>query len=164
MVNPSKPDQVRPSSCTAPVMLVAGSPLVNVTLSLNRKFVAAPAEMPEAPPKVLWNVTRPVAELLTVKEAPTASPKLETAPETVVVPAPTPAASVRSCLPPALVVIPILPALESSVAAPAEIPESAATALWEVSTLSPHVALPSSAPTASPKLETAPETVVVPAP
>src|SRR5258708_7501763 len=95
-VIPSKPDQLSPSKVTLPDKEVAVSPFESVTLSSNLKLVAAPAVSPELAVSVDWNRTRPVAALLTVRDAPVPSPRFETAPVKVVVPAPIPAASVKS--------------------------------------------------------------------
>src|SRR5262249_39552832 len=90
-VIPSNEDQLRPSRVTLPERVVAVSPFARVTLSSKRRFVAAPDVRPEFAPKVDWKRTRPVAALLTLSDEPVPSPRLETAPVNVVVPAPMPA-------------------------------------------------------------------------
>ena len=111
-VRPRKPLQFMPSKLTAPANVLAVSPAVRVTSCWNLVEPAAFVEtIPLAPPTVLRKSTKPIES--NVIAAPVPSPMFATAPVNIVVPAPVPAAIVRSRLPPFSVLLKrIAPPLE----------------------------------------------------
>ena len=97
-----KLDQFNPSSVNSPAMLVETVP-PNVTSPSNcNRLVAAELTTAELAENVSLNHTKPVTPAATVSAAPDPSPKLLAIPETVVVPAPIPAAKVKSRPPPTM--------------------------------------------------------------
>ena len=117
-VRPTKPLQFMPSKLTAPANVLAVLPGVRVTSCWNLVEPAPLVEtIPLAPPTVLRKSTRPVE--FNVIAAPVPSPMFVTAPVNIVVPAPVPAAMVRSrLLPVRLLLNRIAPPLESNETAP----------------------------------------------
>ncbi len=116
-VSPSKPLKVKPSSCTAPARFVAVFPIAQGDIIIkadarcgSRRETAIPSE---GALKTDQTRSRP---LFTSSAAPVPLPRFVTAPDTVVVPTPTPAARSRFCGP-VMVVTAILPPLESRVTA-----------------------------------------------
>ena len=79
------------------------------------------AKIPEVPPTNPLNLTNPVTPFAIVKEAPVPEPKPDTAPLTVVVPAPVPAAIVKFCEPPVSAFKEIAPPLEFKLTGPPDI-------------------------------------------
>ena len=104
-----------------PPTLVPVSPLASVTVPPNcRSFPEPGAEIPEFAANPAVNRISPVIALETIKAGPLASPKADTAPSTVVVPAPMPAGRIKSWPPPARDPSNNAPPLEFKVTGPPE--------------------------------------------